>query len=133
MEDPKCDACNRIEALAPCGFCNQPVTIRYNTMTGVHYITHEDLNSRCPQRPFYGSAEQWNHRVTEDALRAEIGKWIEAANLGTKLINEQDREIERLRGIIRAAHNTFTQGGTDPADDDVISLLMAKILEEALF
>ncbi len=111
MTDPKCDACNLVETLSPCGFCNQPVVIRYNTMTGVHYISHEDWNSRCPQRPFYGSAEQWNVRAREDALRAEN---------------------ERLHDIIQAAHDTFTQGGTDPADDDVISVLMAKILEEAL-
>jgi hypothetical protein len=54
MTDPKCDACNLVETLSPCGFCNQPVVMRYNTMTGKHYISHEDLNSRCPQRPFYG-------------------------------------------------------------------------------
>ena len=72
--------------------------------------------------------------------RAEIIQWIEAGNAGTKLINEQraiiaaqGEKIVRLDNIIQAAHNTFTQGGTDPADDDVISLLMAKILEEALF
>lgn len=72
-------------------------------------------------------------------LRDEIVKWIDAGNAGTKLINEQraiiqaqGERIEQLLDIIQAAHNTFTQGGTDPADDDVISVLMAKILEEAL-
>lgn len=70
-DDPKCDACNLIENLKPCGFCGQPVVIRYNKNTGVHYISHEDWNSGCPQRPFYGSAEQWNTRFAEDTLRAE--------------------------------------------------------------
>ena len=86
-----------------------------------------------------GAVEKWNTRPGESALRAEIIKWIEAGNAGTALINEQraliraqDERIEQLLGIIQAAHNTFTQGGTDPADDDVISVLMAKILEEAL-
>jgi len=75
----------------------------------------------------------------KDALRAEIIAWIKAGNAGTKLINEQraiiaaqGEKIVRLDNIIQAAHDTFTQGGTDPADDDVISVLMAKILEEAL-
>lgn len=58
-----------------------------------------------------GAVEKWNTRPGESALRAEN---------------------ERLHDIIQAAHDTFTQGGTDPADDDVISVLMAKILEEAL-
>ena len=111
MTDPKCDACNLIETLSPCSFCNQPVVMRYNTMTGEHYISHEDWNSRCPQRPFYGARAKWNSRPIEDALRAEN---------------------ERLHDIIQAAYDTFRYGGTDPADDDVISVLMAKILEEAL-
>lgn len=87
-----------------------------------------------------GAIEKWNTRPGENALRAEIIKWIEAGNAGTALINEQrsviqaqGERIEQLLNIIQAAHNTFTQGGTDPADDDVISVLMAKILEEALF
>lgn len=86
-----------------------------------------------------GALEKWNTRHGESALRAEIIQWIEAGNAGTKLINEQraiiaaqGERIEQLLDIIQAAHNTFTQGGTDPADDDVISVLMAKILEEAL-
>ena len=86
-----------------------------------------------------GARAKWNSRPIEDALRAEIIKWIEAGNAGTALINEQrsviqaqGERIEQLLNIIQAAHNTFTQGGTDPADDDVISVLMAKILEEAL-
>lgn len=86
-----------------------------------------------------GAIEKWNTRPGENALRAEIIKWIEAGDAGTKLINEQraiiaaqGEKIVRLDNIIQAAHNTFTQGGTDPADDDVISVLMAKILEEAL-
>lgn len=70
-DDPKCDACNLFESLKPCGFCGQPVVIRYKKNTGVHYISHEDWNSWCPQRPFYGSAEQWNTRFAEDTLRAE--------------------------------------------------------------
>lgn len=97
MDDPKCDACNRVENLKPCGFCGQPVIIRYNTMTGEHYISHEDWNSRCPQRPFYGGAEQWNNRHTEDVLRAEIIQWITANNAAIVLINEQQTEIIRLR------------------------------------
>ncbi len=101
MDDPKCDACNRVQNLKPCGFCGQPVVIRYNTMTGEHYISHEDWNSKCPQKPFYGSAEQWNARHTEDMLLAEIGKWIEAANFGIALINEQQAQIKLLRDALK--------------------------------
>lgn len=69
----KCEKCaNEGEiALLPCPFCNQPVTIRWNTMTGEHYISHVDLNNRCPQRPFYGNEAQWNERPAENSLRAE--------------------------------------------------------------
>lgn len=52
---------------------------------------------------------RWNTRPGEDALRAEN---------------------ERLLGIIRSAHETFRTGGE--GDDDVISVLMAKVLEEDL-
>ncbi len=97
---PKCDACNRVENPKPCGFCGQPVVIRYNTITGEYYISHEDWNSRCPQRPFYGSVEQWNARYTEDALRAEIIKWIAANNAATALINEQQPQIKELRDAL---------------------------------
>jgi len=48
------------------------------------------------------------------------------------IIAAQGARIEQLLDIIQAAHDTFTQGGTNPIDDDVISVLMAKILEEAL-
>jgi hypothetical protein len=67
-----------IENLKPCGFCGEPVEIRYNAMTGEHYISHEDWNSSCPQRPFYGGAEQWNTRYTENVLRTVLKavEWI---------------------------------------------------------
>jgi len=86
-----------------------------------------------------GALEKWNTRPDEDALQINIVKWIETNNAATALINEQRRIIQAqgerivwLDKIIQAAHDTFTQGGTDPADDDVISVLMAKVLEEAL-
>lgn len=97
-DDPKCDACNQVENLKPCGFCGQPVVIRYNTMTGEHYISHEDWNSRCPQRPFYGGAEQWNTRFAEDTLRAE----------NARLRNELD-EIRRA----------YTDIMNEPCEDEV--------------
>lgn len=104
MDDKKCDACNQVENLKPCGFCGQPVVIRYNTMTGEHYISHEDWNSSCPQRPFYGNEALWNERPVENTLRTEneqqqelIDKWISANVAATTLINEQQAEIERLR------------------------------------
>jgi len=104
MNDQKCDACNRVENLKPCAYCGEPVTIRYNMMTDEHYISHDDLDSRCSQRPFFGSAEKWNASQTEDMLRGEIIKWIEAANVATKLINEQQRETLNLRQLLREAY-----------------------------
>ena len=81
MDDKKCDACNQVENLKPCGFCGQPVVIRYNTMTGEHYISHEDWNSSCPQRPFYGGAvaecqqqREANMTHTYGYLRCQIGR-----------------------------------------------------------
>lgn len=97
-DDPKCDACNLLESLKPCGFCGQPVVIRYKKNTGVHYISHEDWNSWCPQRPFYGSAEQWNTRFAEDTLRAE----------NARLRNELD-EIRRA----------YTDIMNEPCEDEV--------------
>lgn len=78
MDDPKCYACNLVENLKPCCFCGQAVVIRCNIMTGEHYISHEDWNSKCPQRSFYGSAEQWNTRYIENVLRTALAsvEWI---------------------------------------------------------
>lgn len=46
----------------------------------------------------------WNASQTEDMLRGEIIKWIEAANAATKLINEQQRETLNLRQLLREAY-----------------------------
>lgn len=88
MDDKKCDACNQVENLKPCGFCGQPVVIRYNTMTGEHYISHEDWNSSCPQRSFYGSAEQWNTRHAEDALRAALNDIVKYGVVAGRLSSD---------------------------------------------
>ena len=88
MDDKKCDACNQVENLKPCGFCGQPVVIRYNTMTGEHYISHEDWNSSCPQRSFYGSAEQWNARHAEDALRAALNDIVKYGVVAGRLSSD---------------------------------------------
>lgn len=69
MEDQGCDG---EIALLPCPFCEQKVEMRWNAMTGEHFIHHVDWNSRCPQRPFYGNEALWNERPTENALRAKV-------------------------------------------------------------
>jgi len=68
-----------------------------------------------------GALEKWNTRPDEDALQINIVKWIETNNAATALINEQRRIIQAqgerivwLDKIIQAAHDTFTQGGTEP-------------------
>lgn len=68
----KCAECEGEIILLPCPFCGQAVTVRWNSMTGEHYISHTDRNGKCPQRPFYGRADQWNERVMENRLRSEI-------------------------------------------------------------
>jgi hypothetical protein len=71
--------------------------------------------------------------------RAEIIQWIEPGMLEPSSSMSKGpsspRRAKKSCGSITSSrrHMTrFTQGGTDPADDDVISVLMAKILEEAL-
>lgn len=97
MNDQKCDACNRVENLKPCAYCGEPVTIRYNMMTDEHYISHDDLDSRCSQRPFFGSAEKWNASQTEDMLRGEIIKWYE--RLGSERVHPNEVNLYSWEGI----------------------------------
>lgn len=104
----KCETCaNEGEiALLPCPFCNQPVTIRWNTMTGEHYISHVDWNSTCPMRPFCGNEAQWNERLTENHLRAEL----DACRFVHKGKNEQvDLLIRQVRQVSQRADEAFIE------------------------
>ena len=78
------------------------------------------------------------HHDRKPAYHTRIGKRVHNARLWRRGTVEcqgprgRPAPKKQLHDIIQAAHDTFTQGGTDPADDDVISVLMAKILEGAL-
>jgi len=84
----KCEECEGEYALLPCPFCGRAVTTRFNAMTGKHYISHEDWNSSCPQRSFYGSAEQWNTRHAEDALRAALNDIVKYGVVAGRLSSD---------------------------------------------
>lgn len=67
------DACEGDITLLPCPFCGGAVEIRWNEITGEHFIAHVDYAiNHCEQRAFYGNAALWNDRVVENRLRAEL-------------------------------------------------------------